>query len=196
MAEYGGIERHVCALAEEAAKRNHYVRLLTTSNSLNEATRRRLLAYGIDFRELPLARSEASSFRKTVWLAHEAFVAKFKKWDVIYTNGQSGLARLVWRARGRKTRVIHHHHTAADIEEQKTWSIDFHKVLQQAPEIVGCSVATCENIAAAVNRQDIRYLLLTLARSCALDVQMSPDSITPWCRQYAPPGVVRASPVT
>jgi len=158
MATYGGIERHVCVLAEEAAKHNHHVRFLTTSNSLNEAARSRLLAYGIDFRELPRARGEASSASKTFWLAREIFKAKFKPWDIIYTNGQSGLAKLVWNAGRSNTRVIHHHHTAADAEEQKTWSKSYRTVLEQAHEVVGCSVSTCENIAAAIHRKDVRYL--------------------------------------
>jgi glycosyltransferase involved in cell wall biosynthesis len=158
MAAYGGIERHVCVLAEEAAKRNHHVRFLTTSNSLNETARSRLLAYGIDFRELPRARENVSPAAKLFWLTRETLIAKSKNWDVIYTNGQSGLAREVWLAAGRKTRIVHHHHTAADAEEQKTWSSAFRKVLERAPEIIGCSIATCENIAAAIDRRDIRYL--------------------------------------
>jgi glycosyltransferase involved in cell wall biosynthesis len=158
MATYGGIERHVCVLAEEAAKRNHHVRFLTTSNSLNEAARSRLLAYGIDFRELPRARGEAGARTKLFWLAREVFKAKFKPWDIIYTNGQSGLAKFVWNAGRRNTRIIHHHHTAADAEEQKTWAKSYRLVLEEAQEVVGCSVATCEHIAAAVKRNDVRYL--------------------------------------
>jgi len=158
MAAYGGIERHVCVLAEEAAKRNHHVRFLTTSNSLNEAARGRLLGYGIDFRELPRARDTASQMAKLLWLTREIFAAKLQKWDLIYTNGQSALASVVWRAAGRRTRIVHHHHTAADTAEQATWAPGFRKVLSTAPEIVGCSVATCENIAAAIGRRGIRFL--------------------------------------
>lgn len=158
MAAYGGIERHVCVLAEEAAKRNHQVRFLTTSNSLNEAARGRLLGYGIDFRELPRARDTASQVAKLLWLTRETFAAKLQKWDLIYTNGQSALASVVWRAAGRRTRIVHHHHTAADTAEQATWAPGFRKVLSTAPEIVGCSVATCENIAAALGRRGIRFL--------------------------------------
>lgn len=158
MATYGGIERHVCVLAEEAAKRNHNIRFLTTSNSLNEAARGSLLGYGVDFRELPRARDKVTQWSKLLWLSREVLAAKLMKWDIIYTNGQSSLAAVVWRAAGRRTRIIHHHHTAADASERKTWAPAFRKVLQRAPEIVGCSVATCENIAAATGRGNIRYL--------------------------------------
>lgn len=158
MAAYGGIERHVCVLAEEAAKRNHHVRLLTTSNSLDEAARGRLLGYGVDFRELPRARDAVSQMGKLLWLTKETFTAKLQGWDLIYTNGQSSLASVVWRAAGRRTRIIHHHHTAADTGEQATWAPGFRKVLARAPEVVGCSVATCENIAAAIGRRGVRFL--------------------------------------
>jgi glycosyltransferase involved in cell wall biosynthesis len=158
MAAYGGIERHLCVFAEEAAKRNHTVRFLTTSNSLNEAARGRLLGYGIDFRELPRARETASPAAKFFWLMRETLAAKLQRWDLIYTNGQSALASVVWRAAGRRTRIVHHHHTAADPAEQATWSAGFRKVLVAAPEIVGCSLTTCAAIAAAIGREGIRFL--------------------------------------
>jgi glycosyltransferase involved in cell wall biosynthesis len=158
MATYGGIERHVCMLAEEAIERKHQVRFLTTSNSLNDAARQRLLSRGVDFRELPQARDKTSTAAKILWLARETLAAKFGQWDLIYTNGQSALAAVVWRAGGRHTRIVHHHHTAADASEQKTWSKSFRNVLSQAPEVVGCSVATCENIATSNGRREIRFL--------------------------------------
>jgi glycosyltransferase involved in cell wall biosynthesis len=175
MATYGGIERHVCVLAEEAAKRNHRVRLLTTSNSLNEAARASLLGYGVEFRELPRARDQVTQWAKLVWLTREVLAAKMTRWDVIYTNGQSALATVIWRAAGRRTRIIHHHHTAADASEQRTWSAAFRKVLQRAPEIVGCSLATCANIAAATGRTGIRYLpYFTACPVQAAEVQDTP----------------------
>jgi glycosyltransferase involved in cell wall biosynthesis len=158
MATYGGIERHVCVLAEEAAKRGHHVRFLTTSNSLNQAARGRLKDYGIDFRELPVAREDATIKRKAIWLAAEVLKARFSTWDLIYTNGQSALAKFVWRAAGRRTRIVHHHHTAADELEQWSWSPAFKKVLATAPEVVGCSDATRTNIEVAVGRKDVRFL--------------------------------------
>ena len=158
MASYGGIERHVCVLAEEAAKRGHTVRLLTTSNSLNATARCRLIDYGVDFREMPTAREAVTNSRKLLWLGKEALQARFSSWDIVYTNGQSSLASVVWRAAGRRTRIIHHHHTAADAAEQKTWAPGFRKVLQHAPELVACSNATRVNIEAAVGRTGVTFL--------------------------------------
>jgi glycosyltransferase involved in cell wall biosynthesis len=77
---------------------------------------------------------------------------------VVYTNGQSGLSRLVWRAAGPQTRIVHHHHTAADADEQRTWSRSFRRVLERAPRLVGCSRATCASLNAALGRNDTRFL--------------------------------------
>jgi len=158
MAAYGGMERHVCVLAEEAARRGHHVRLLTTSNSLNETTRAALTERGVEFRELPRKRDSASQFLKACWLWRQTLSARLQPWDIIYTNGQSALANTVWRAARRHTRIIHHHHTAADVGEQNTWSLRFRKVLAHAPEIVSCSEATRRNIEQAFGRSGTRFL--------------------------------------
>lgn len=158
MAAYGGIERHVCVLAEEAAKRGHHVRFLTTSNSLNEGARKQLKAYGVDFREMAASRENAGAVQKLLWLGRQTLSARLKHWDVIYTNGQSGFSRIVWQAARKKTRIIHHHHTAADADEQKTWAPAFWHVLQRSPEVVGCSETTRQNIQQAIGRKDVRFL--------------------------------------
>jgi len=158
MAAYGGMERHVCVLAEEAARRGNRVRLLTTSNSLNKTTRTSLTSAGVDLRELSCPRDAAGPLQKLWWLWRQTQIARFTRWDVIYTNGQSALARIVWQAARRHTRIIHHHHTAADAGEQATWAPRFRQVLAQAPEVVACSEATRANIEHAIVRKGARFL--------------------------------------
>lgn len=158
MAAYGGMERHVCALAEEATKRGHHVRFLTTSNSLNDDARHQLSGYGVDFRELPAKRETAGPARKAFWLWSQTLRARSRRWDLIYTNGQSALSSIVWRATRPGTRIVHHHHTAADAGEQQTWAPGFWRVLQRAPEIVACSEATRANIEQATHRNHVRFL--------------------------------------
>jgi capsular polysaccharide biosynthesis protein/glycosyltransferase involved in cell wall biosynthesis len=161
MAAYGGMERHVCVLALEAAARGHHVRLLTTSDSLNADARAALHTAGIDFRELSRPRGEASKLQKLLWLWRETFRARPTRWDLIYTNGQSALASIVWRAAesGGRTRIVHHHHTAADAAEQTTWAPGFRRVLARASEIIACSEATRTGIEQALNRHTgVRFL--------------------------------------
>ncbi|AHF92576.1 glycosyl transferase family 1 [Opitutaceae bacterium TAV5] len=158
MAAYGGIERHICGLAAAAAVSGHTVRLLTTGNSLGPELRRELDHPRIALRELAFPRGSAGPFAKIGWLLNEIRRARAMPWDVIYTNAQSGLARLVWAAAGPPTRIVHHHHTAADAPEQATWSRGYRHVLKHAPLLVGCSRATCAALDAATGRDDAQFL--------------------------------------
>src|SRR5690606_8397467 len=139
MAAFGGMERHICDLAVVLASRDHRVTLLTTSNSLSDTMREGLVTRGVTLRELPRKRGTASRLHKSLWLIREALRSDSTRWDVIYTNGQSALARVAWFAAKPHTRIVHHHHTAADPQEQATWSRLFRKVLAKAPELVACS---------------------------------------------------------
>lgn len=158
MAPYGGMERHVCELAAAAAAQGHTVRLLTTSDSLGSELRRELAHPLITFRELHRRRGDAGALRKALWLADEIRHARAERWDVIYTNGQSGLAQLVWFAGRRATRIVHHHHNAADAVEQTTWSAPYRRSLKRTARLVGCSRATCAALNAAIGRDDAHYL--------------------------------------
>jgi glycosyltransferase involved in cell wall biosynthesis len=172
MAAFGGMERHICDLAVVLASRDHRVTLLTTSNSLADSLREALVTRGVTLRELPLKRGQAGRFHKGLWLFREALRSEATRWDLIYTNGQSALARLAWFAARPHTRIVHHHHTAADAHEQTTWSGGFRKVLQKAPELVACSRATQQALAKALNRDDVEFIpYLTSAPVAAVGVK-------------------------
>lgn len=172
MASFGGMERHVCDLSIVLASRGHFVTLLTTSNSLSHELRDRLVRTGVIVRELERSRGQASRLRKGMWLFREALRNETVRWDLIYTNGQSALARLVWLAARPHTRIVHHHHTAADAGEQTTWSRLFRRVLKQAPELVACSRFTQRSLADALGREDIHFLpYLTSSPVAAVGVQ-------------------------
>lgn len=158
MAEYGGMERHVCSLAIAAAGRKHAVTMITTSNSLGADLRAELNQASVKLRELSRARGSAGALTKAAWLLAHSILLRKDRWDIIYTNGQSALARLPWIAGRAGTRIVHHHHTAADLGEQGTWSPGFRKVLQAASEIVACSRATRDAMAKTLRRQDVRFL--------------------------------------
>ena len=135
MWSYGGMERHICLLAELCAQSGMQVTVVTTSNSLNDDARRQVLAAGVHFLELPSARGTVSLARKIWWLFKTTLRLRNKRWDIIYTNGQSGLAPILWMAARRGTRVIHHYHTAGDAAEQRTWHPCFRFALRKAPDI-------------------------------------------------------------
>lgn len=158
MAAYGGMERHICLLAQLCAGTGSQITLVTTSNSLNETWRREMRGTNVRLKELPIERGQAGSLTKSLWLFQTVIRLKSLHWDVIYSNGQSGLAQLSWMARGTNTRIIHHHHTAADEKEQTTWSSSFRSVLKSAPELVGCSQSTCERLRNALRRDGTTFL--------------------------------------
>ena len=158
MASYGGMENHVCLLATLLARRRHSVLMLTTSNSLNQSARAELQSTGVELRELPLARGEASKAKKLAWLLSNAMRLRGKSWDVIYSNGQSALARIAWLARNGRKRIAHHHHTAGDPGEQKTWHPAFRRALASAPELVACSRSTKAHLESTLGRADIVFL--------------------------------------
>ena len=158
MAAYGGMERHICSLAALTARRGHRVTLLTTSNSLGEDLRAEIDHPSISLHELPAARNQAGKVRKLQWLLSEVIKARRQSWDLIYTNGQSALARVVWHAANESARRVHHHHTAADGGEQATWSNGFRQVLRDATELVACSRATRDAINHAVKRTNTVFL--------------------------------------
>lgn len=157
MAAYGGMERHLCLLAEAMADAGHTVALLTTSNSLAPAWRERLGRRGVALHEMPAARGTAGGVAKAWWLLGRSLRLR-RRWDVVYTNGQGALARLVWLADAGAARRIHHHHTAADRAEQRTWSAGFRRVLAQAHELVGCSRHTAARLDEATRRTGARFL--------------------------------------
>jgi glycosyltransferase involved in cell wall biosynthesis len=172
MAAFGGMERHVCDLARVLASREHSVRLITTSNSLSQELRSGLVDHGVSLRELARSRGKAGRLLKGVWLLRESMRHEKTRWDLIYTNGQSALARVAWFAAHPHTRIVHHHHTAADRAEQTTWSPGFRRVLKQAPELVACSRATQQALSSALHRSDVKYLsYLTSAPVSASAVQ-------------------------
>jgi glycosyltransferase involved in cell wall biosynthesis len=169
MAAFGGMERHVCGLAGLLAGRGHRVSLLTTSNSLASGPRDELTQRGVALAELARGRGRAGKMHKSFWLLRETMRHGATRWDLIYTNGQSALARLVWLAARSSTRIVHHHHTAADAHEQATWSPAFRRVLKQAPELVACSDATRQALSVAVQRDDVRFLPYLTAAPLAAD---------------------------
>jgi glycosyltransferase involved in cell wall biosynthesis len=159
LAAYGGIERHLCALAAAAAGRGHAVTLLTTGNSLGAELRTGLALAGVVLLELPVPRRHAGKTRKLLWLLSQVALLRATRWDAIYTNGQGALARVVWWAgRGARVRRVHHHHTSADATERARWTPAYLRVVRDAPELVGCSRATCAGLAAETGRMDARFL--------------------------------------
>lgn len=164
MASIGGIERHLCLLAQACTREGMRVTFVTTSNSLNDGARRELLASGVEFLEFSRPRGSASALAKAAWLLRTTLRLRRTRWDVIYTNGQSVLATFLWLAARRGTRIVHHHHTSSDAAEQRTWHPLYRLALRFAPEVVTVSQATRGVLDATLGRDDVRCVLCLTPR--------------------------------
>ena len=158
MAPYGGLETHVCLVAQAISSFGEHVTIITTSNSLSTTWRQRLAISGVNFIEQPIPNGRASALSKVPWLLFNCNKLRAKHWDVIYTNGQGSLTGLVWILAGPRTRRIHHHHTSADKFEQRTWSRWFILALKHSSELIGCSRFTAAQLNAVTRRTDSRFL--------------------------------------
>lgn len=158
MASYGGIEQHLCVLARHLGMAGHRITLITTSNSLGLPMRRLLDEGGCCLMELEAPRGSARCLRKFLWLAKKLYFLRKTRWDVIYTNGQGGLSCVPWLLRKSGCRVMHHHHTSADLAEQESWGAIFLRVLKAAPLLVSNSFSTARNIQEATGRLDVKVL--------------------------------------
>ncbi len=158
LAAYGGIEQHLCLLARHLGVARHLVTLITTSNSLGLPMRNLLAEGGCRLIELDYPCGSASRARKLAWLTFKLISLKKSRWDVIYTNGQGGLARVLWVLGHAGTRILHHHHTSADLAEQKFWGASFLRVLKTAPLLVSNSFSAAKNISRVTGRNDVEVL--------------------------------------
>jgi glycosyltransferase involved in cell wall biosynthesis len=158
MAFHGGMEQHVCLLLAELARSGARPTLIATSSDLGPGPRAMLESSGVRMIFKRGARHSSSWLSKAFWiLLQVARLRGLRGFPVVYTNGQSALSRLAWKAAAKGGRIVHHHHTSADPGERRTWSAAYWRVVRSAPEVVGCSRATCRELADA-GRPDARYL--------------------------------------
>jgi len=182
MAAIGGMETHLVELAMLLSGNAWAVTLLTTSNSLNDGSRQQCVEAGVKLLEMPVARELAGKFAKLGWLCAQVGKLRRKRWDVIYTNGQGSLAAVVWLAARLSTRLVHHHHTSADRDEQTTWASSFRWLLKRAPRLIACSEETRSNLREAGCRQGIEklfYLIPDLATPVADQAETGPVGARP-----------------
>lgn len=158
MGSIGGIETHLVLVCSHLSRQGWRVRLMTTTNSLNPDLRATCLDAGVSMLEMPVPIQYSRPALRALWLMGMTARHRFSRWDVIYTNALGSLAKMVWRAAGGQTRIVHHHHTAGDAEEQATWTPGFKSVLKFAPELLVCSLKSKSNIERALGRSDVRAM--------------------------------------
>ena len=144
----GGIESHILQFCKEVSGLGYELDLLVLHSEMDQSQRNVL-----------------ESFCKNIYFINDYFKirkafqlpALFIKilschYDVFYTNGQGRsifyLAKIF-----RYKKHIHHHHTAGDEIDRRTWPKKYINVMQKANLVIACSATNSNSIASILNRQ-------------------------------------------
>jgi glycosyltransferase involved in cell wall biosynthesis len=152
---YGGIELHAVALCAAMARAGHESTLVTTGVALAEHLRAQLTQSGVRLRAFPWRGSRLEQPLKLGW---PHWLARRERADLIYTNGLGASASILWRALRPGGRRVHHFHTACEDWEARTWPPAVRRVLEQVPELIGCSHYTARALNHFLGRSDARFL--------------------------------------
>jgi len=154
----GGIERHIIEVATLLLEHHFTVCLVSTSNSLDPTATQNLKTLGCDIHFLSTPSRSSGKLKKTLWLALKFWQLRKSRWNWIYTNGQGNLFPLVRLAQTRGTRIVHQHHTSADEQERKLWTLTYMRYTQSVDALLAVSDQTRDNIRNIIGRSDIGKL--------------------------------------
>lgn len=128
----GGIESHLLSFCENMSNNNINIDLFVLNSRMDRMTidRYRNVCHDVFLGG------------KGLWqvLTFNFFYLRAiqRKYDAIYTNGQGNSIKIVSRI-FRYKNWVHHHHTAGDKEDQKTWSAKYVEALKSVPLLIACS---------------------------------------------------------
>ncbi|WP_028295681.1 glycosyltransferase family 4 protein [Olivibacter sitiensis] len=141
----GGIESHLLSFCENMSRNNTNVDLFVLNSRMDRTTADR---YRSVCNDVFLGRKGLFHVLTFIFFYLKAIQ---RKYDAVYTNGQGNSIYLVSKF-FRSRNWVHHHHTAGDIEDQKTWSSYYIKALRDAHTVVACSTRNAQDMQQALNR--------------------------------------------
>lgn len=86
------------------------------------------------------------------WLLKMGLKLSLNKYNSLYTNGQGSSPYFFSKLIVRKNKLIHHHHTAGDSEDQKNWSKTYIRLLKNAKYVIACSKNNARNMTEFLKR--------------------------------------------
>jgi glycosyltransferase involved in cell wall biosynthesis len=92
------------------------------------------------------------SLDRMLWLLLSGIRLSGHFYDALYTNGQ-GESIILFSKLVRRNTWVHHHHTAGDASDQKTWGNEYKKVFDVADKIIACSGVNARNMEIKLSRQ-------------------------------------------
>jgi glycosyltransferase involved in cell wall biosynthesis len=94
-----------------------------------------------------------NSLWQMLWLAWVSTQLLARRYDALYTNGQGDSVNLFSKLLLRRSRWVHHHHTAGDAADQATWPAGYQQALRRADTIIACSLRNATTMQAALARE-------------------------------------------
>ena len=144
----GGIANHILEFIKQLASENLEIHLVIGNNRLNPNQNTFLLNACAKV----YSHKRLSFLKQKIWFIKTLFQIRFEQYDCLYTNGQGDSILKVVQVT-RASRLIHHHHTAGDGQDQKTWSEGYIKVLKKADQVIACSKLNASYMQAFLKRE-------------------------------------------
>jgi glycosyltransferase involved in cell wall biosynthesis len=144
----GGIESHLREFCLHLTKSEIIIDLVVLNSAMTEETE---AFYREHCRNVYLGKQGRSAFR-FLWLLITIVKLQRYHYNVLYTNGQGNTIKFFASLVPRRSRWVHHHHTAGDPADQATWTRSYRGALKSATTVIGCSRLNAMDIEKAVIR--------------------------------------------
>lgn len=146
LAATGGIESHLLLFSEKLSKRNHQLTLICGNCRINPQWEQKL-------RRIANCRltSISNPWKRKIWQVWTGLKLRGSGFDAVYTNGQGSSVYWFTRALGVKN-WIHHHHMAADYEDQQNWTGSYRLALAKCRKLIACASVNARRLERLIGR--------------------------------------------
>jgi glycosyltransferase involved in cell wall biosynthesis len=155
MEAVGGIESHVREFCLRLAAAGRHVTLLSSRSCMDAATREGLSGAGVTLVLNESEWSSASPLRKWLWTLAALVRLSWRRFDVVYTNGQGKNPATVQRWFRGRARLVHHHHTSIDASDIQSWPAAYRDAMSNADVLVVCADFIRHRMQSAIGRKDV-----------------------------------------
>ena len=144
----GGIESHILEFISELSEEGVIIDLLVPNFQMNLDLEHKLKK---SCRRLVLNRTTSRSLYNHLWLIKALLRTRDTNYDALYTNGQ-GSSIYICSKLSKYTKWVHHHHTAGDLADQRTWGTYYVKALKCSDTLIACSKTNARAMSSSLNR--------------------------------------------
>lgn len=133
--ETGGIESHIKEFCFQMQDDQiEFSLLVLNSNTNNETTKQ-----FVDSCKSVWLINSRNSILRHFKLLFILLIINTKQFEILYTNGQGNSILFIRKVIFNIKNWVHHHHTSGDTSDQKTWTKNYIKAMQNADFIIACA---------------------------------------------------------